>query len=909
LSVSCLGRLEITLDGRPSDLPGTRIRAALTRLALSAGRPVPHDDLIEALWDEEPPADPRAGLHTVMTRLRTRLGAGLVVTRSIGYELVVDPDQVDALRFDRLLTEAAGPHEAALLDQALELWRGTPFAGTGSSWLERYEAPKWIERRLTAIERRADLAVAEGNEAGQLGLLLSLSAEYPLRESLWARLLVALDAAGRTAEALESYEQIRRRVADEFGSDPSPQLQEIHLRLLLREPPEAAPQPPVVPRQLPGIGGKLVGRELAVKALDELAGRDSGTRVAVIMGTAGAGKTALALHWAHRVAANYPDGQLAVNLRGFDPSGTPASTEAVIRGFLDALQVTPAAIPSTLDGQIALYRSLVADRSFLIVLDNARDTDQVRPLLPGTPSCLVLITSRHELEGLIANGAEPIVLGRLSIDGSRQLLVSRLGEERVAQDPEAADEIASHCSGLPLALTIAAARAVIHPALPLSAIAAELRDDTTRLYELSAGDSLTDVRTVFSWSYQALTPTAARLFRLFGLHPGPDLNATAVAVMLDRPLQYAAGVLRELQHAHLIEESSPGRFTLHDLLRVYAMEVAAEDPTPADRTAYERLLDHYLLTGTAAAERLDQFGYLEPLPRHPSVLVQEIRDEQAAYEWFDAERPVLLAITRTIAGRPADTAYVGQFADVLNHYLNYRGHWQEWHEVLDLAFAAALGDTAAELRVMRWLIFAEIRLGKLGEAKNWARRTVASAREIGDVVAEARGNWQLSDIHARLDRTEEALVFTRQAYDLFASIDHEHGVATTLNSLGYQLAVLGRYEEAAPYCEEALRRLERLDDISGIASTLDSLALIALGLGRPGDAITQYRRAAELSRRNGDRYYEGLVRDRLGDALAGVGRISEALPEWAGAVAILDDLGHPLAAAVREKLLATRHSS
>ena len=906
LSVGCLGRLEVTVDGRPLDLPGTRPRAALVRLALQAGTPVPHHELISALWDEEPPADPRAGLHTVMTRLRTRLGADLLATRPAGYQLMAEPDQIDALRFDRLLSEAAvgGPEEAETLDLALALWRGIPFADTGSSWLERCEAPRWIERQLSAVERRVDLAIAEGNEADQLARLLELSAEHPLRESLWARLLVVLDASDRTAEALAGYERIRQRIAEEFGSDPSPQLQEIQLRLLLREP---AQLPRVVPRQLPGTGGQLIGRELAVKALDELAGRESGARVAVIMGTAGAGKTALALHWAHRMAAEFPDGQLAVNLRGFDPSGVPASTEEVVRGFLDALQVSPAAIPATLDRQVALYRSLVAGRKFLIVLDNARDADQVRPLLPGTQSCLVVVTSRHQLDGLIAAGAEPVPVDRLSIDGSRQLLVSRLGAERVVLDPAGADEIAALCSGLPLALTLAAAHAAIHRDFDLSTIAAGLRDDATRLYELSGGDSLTDVRAVFSWSYQALGRDAAQLFRLFGLHPGPDIGATAVAAMLDRPLSETLLVLRELQRAHLIEESAPNRFTLHDLLHVYAMELTQDDPQPADRTAYERVLDHYLLTGEAAARRLELYGDLTATPRHPSVPMQPLDDEPAAYAWLDAERQVLLAVTKTVAGHREDELYAYQFADFLNGYLNYRGHWQEWLEVMRLAYAAtrSVGDPAAEMRALRGLSASNVRLNNLDEAMDWARLTVARAQEVGDLSGEALGNRQLGDASTRMGRYEEALTYSMRALELYRSIGYELGIANCLNSVGWELALLERYEEATSYCQEALQRLEPLNDVANVAATLDSLAYIALLNNRPDDAAAEYRRSAELYLRNGDRYYEGLVRSRLGDALLAAGRLPEAIPEWTRALDILDSMHHPLAEEVRQKLQDT----
>jgi DNA-binding SARP family transcriptional activator len=910
LRVNCLGRLEITLDGRLLELPGTRAVAALTRLALSAGTPVGGTDLMTAIWDEDLPDDPRAGLHTVMARLRRLVGADRVVTEPTGYKLVIDPDRVDAIRFNRLLdtATAAGSGEAAVLDEALGLWRGRPFADAGSSWLTRFEAPRYAERRLAAVERRADLALAEGNEAAQLPRLLELATENPLRESLWSRLLLVLDASGRSAEALERYEEIRRRIADELGGDPGPQLQEVYRRLLVRTPaaagPLVPPQPPVVvPRQLPGSSAPLVGRKRALKILDGLAVRDAGPRIAVIMGTPGAGKTALAIHWSHQVADRFPDGQLAVNLRGFDPTGVPATTDEVIHGFLDALQVRPESRPRGIEAQAALYRSLVADRRFLIVLDNARDADQVRPLLPGTPSCVVVVTSRRQLDGLIAAGAEPVVLDRLSTDGARLLLISRLGAERVAREPAAADEITALCSGLPLALTLAAARGAIHRDLELSEIAAGLRDAGTRLGELSGGDSLTDVRSVFSWSYNALTPEAARLFRLLGAHTGPDISVAATAALLGVSADEAPPVLRDLLRAHLVEETGPGRFGFHDLLRAYAVELSTADP---DQQASDRVIDHYLVTAYAAGRQIAPHQQFTITPRTPDVEAEPIADKEQAFGWFDAERQVLITALKNAAGRPEEADRVWQLVGAMSAYLDLGGHWPEYYDVAKIGLTAAeqCEDLVAEELTLRWMAWAAGRLDRQDECLVLSQRGIDCAHRLGDTRAEALQTMTLSATYHQTEQPEESLRVSRRALELYRSIGDDRGMAQSLNGMGWVEAQLGQLEEAQVHCQEALERLERVGDEWRMAATLDSLGHIAARLGRSEVAIERYQRSAELYARCGDRSFGAATRNRLGDVLATVGRSEEARVEWAQALDVLSSLGDPRADEIREKLSA-----
>ncbi|MEV5966782.1 BTAD domain-containing putative transcriptional regulator [Kribbella sp. NPDC051952] len=852
VQLRCLGPFELRIDGQPIELPGTRPRTLLTALALRAGRTVTADQLATVLWgDDDQPADPRASIYTLVSRLRTRLGADLVHRHPDGYRLGLA--DVDAIRFDRLL-------QAGRLEDAIQLWRGTPFIGLASSWLDRYETPQLTERYLDAVERLAAIP-----DTGQLPRLLELATAHPLRESLWQRLIVALDACGRTAEALDRYDEIRRRIADELGVDLSPGLQAVYQSLLSHGS-------QLIPRQLPSPGTQPVGRETELKALNEVADRDT-HRIAVIMGTAGVGKTTLAVHWAQQYADRFPDGQLYVNLRGFEPTANPVSAEDAVHGFLTALNVPVNTIPAGLDAKAALFRSFVADRELLILLDNARTADQVRPLLPGTTSCLVVITTRLQLDGVIAAGAEPIVLDLLSRDAARQLLIARLGPDRVGTAPTAVEEIIRYCAGLPLALALVATRAAIHRDFGLDTIATELRD--SRLNVLSGPDTRVDVRAVFSWSYVDLRPEAAYLFRLIGRHPGPGLSAEAVAAVLDRPASEATVVLRELQRAHLIDEPRPGWFTMHDLLRAYAQDLPIED---ADRTAEQRMRDFYLRAATTAAARLDA----------------------ADFEWFTAERSALLAFL---------TATPSKFLPVLQDYLDRSGHWQDWIDAgeLTLADARQRQDLAAERHALLGLALAHNRLENFAVAADLAAQCLAVARRMNDVPAEARALRVLSFGISNLGRHDESLALARESLELYTALDDEREIATCLNAIGWELAHLDRLDEAQLSCRESVVRLEALGDRASVAATYDSLGHIAARLGQPVDALSNYRAAAELYERLADRYHEALARMRLADALATADQ--DPRPEYDVALALFTQLHHPQVAAVRAKLSAVDETS
>ncbi|HEX4814152.1 MAG TPA: transcriptional regulator [Nonomuraea sp.] len=645
LRVALLGPLEVWRDSDPVVLSSNRLRTLLAVLAMSAGETVSLEQLAFALWTEGAPANERRSVQTYISRLRHDLGTNAIRTTPEGYRLDVEPDRVDALRFRRLLHDAASARgtsaERELLKEALALWRGRPFDGVESTVLRASKATRLEELRLSAVERWIDLELADGRHRELVAEVQELAAGHPLREPLWGRLLLTLGRCGRQAEALAMYDRLRRRLAEDLGVDPSPELQHIHSALLEGDAWQTGL--PAVPRQLPPGVADLAGRAYALKELDRLL--IGGARICVITGTAGVGKTSLALHWAHRTAELFPDGQLYADLSGFGPAGCPTRAEDALSAFLHALGVPSHTIPDDLHARSALYRTMLAEKRMLVFLDNVRDAEQVRHLLPGGTQCTLLITSRRGLSSLVtAEGAALLTLDVLSREEARDLLARRLGRERVEKDSQATEEIVELCARLPLALAIAAGRAAATPSFPLSALAADLRRGRVDLAAFATRDTLADLRTVLSKSYDLLPPDAARLFRLLAVHPGPDITRPAIASLTAVEPSEADRLLDILLDAHLVTEVSPGRFAFHDLLRAYAR--GAGRPW-SDRQAARRTIDHYVSTAYRAARLLEPQARLGTLsPPAPGTRPEPLEDAQQAADWFRAEHSVLLAVLR-----------------------------------------------------------------------------------------------------------------------------------------------------------------------------------------------------------------------------------------------------------------------
>jgi tetratricopeptide (TPR) repeat protein len=654
------------------------------------------------------------------------------------------------------------------------------------------------------------------------------------------------------------------------------------------------------PRQLINDIPGFTGRRDELAALHELLPPDGTAVVVAISGTAGVGKTALAVHWAHQVREQFPDGQLYLNLRGFDPDERPVLAVQAVRALLDAFDIPPQRIPATLEAQVALYRSVLAERRVLVVLDNARDAEHVRPLLPGTAGCLTVVTSRSQLSGLVAReGARPIVLDLMPRADARALIARRLGARRAEAEPVAVDQIVEHCARLPLALTVVAARAATHPRFTLAMVAAELRAARGSLRPFDDADQASDIRTVLSWSYRQLSPEAAHLFRALGAHPGPDVTAAATASVIGAELTEARGLLAELADTNLIAEPSPGRYRFHDLLRVYAAELA-----PADTAIVHRLLDHYLHTAHRAALLLNTARYPITLdPVQPGTSPEEVADHAQALAWFTAEHPVLLAAARLAAARGFDR-HTWQLAWTLTTFLDRQGHWQEWRTVQSDAVEAArrLADPEGLAYAHRGLGLAHYRLGDYERAHTELAQALASFVSTGDRAGQAFTHLDICWVFEREGRFAEALDHAGQALRQHEVDSQELGHAIAFNSVGWLQAKLGDYRDALEYCTKAHELFARRGDQIGVGATWDSLGYIHHHLGDYPQAIACYTSAVAIFRDVGDRFHEAESLANLGETHRAATDRDGARQTWDTALRILEDLGHPHAVAVRTRL-------
>jgi DNA-binding SARP family transcriptional activator len=931
---SVLGRLKVVGDdGAKLRIAQPRQRALLAVLLLHANEEISASRLTELLWESGGTAVAPGALRTQIWALRKLLGPAqrLHTGAYRGYRLEVRPGELDVVQFRQLagkgrdaLESGDLPDATRLLSQARDLWSEPPLADVPATLAMGPVAQRLLDERAVARELLNQARLGLGEHAHLIPELRESTAADPANERLWEQLMLALHGAGRSADALAAYQQARAAMQAELGLEPGHRLQQLHRRILagdLRPRRDEAAgvheqrqqittrDPALVPRQLPAPVLPFVGREVELAELTgllERADAPSAMVIASIGGTAGVGKTALAVHWAHQVADRFPDGQLYVNLRGFDPSGNPTPAVAAIRALLDALEVPAERIPASLDAQVGLYRSIVAGKRMLLVLDNARNAEQLRPLLPGGAGCLVLVTSRIDMGGLTAiEGAHSLLLGLLTDADARALLVARLGAARVDAEPGAAGELVRLCARLPLALVIAAARVAARPRFRLRTLADELTDTRNRLDALDTGDELASLRAVFSWSVGSLPAPTARMFGLLGLHPGPDIAVPAAASLAGVPIAQARASLDELAGVSLTAEHAPGRFSLHDLLRAYAAEQARVSGSEnGNSEATGRMLDHYLHTAYAAARLLNPQRETISLPSpRPRVTPEYLAGHQQALSWLESEHEVLISAIRTADEAGLDS-HAWQLPWAMANFLDWHGFWDEWVATQHTALAAVtrLGDAAAQAVTRRLLGQACARLGDYEQARAHLTECTGLYRQSGDQDGEARVHQTLSWLSGLQGSFDNALGHTEQALTLYRASGNRAGQALALNNSGYARISLGDPRQGRANCRQALGIHEELGNLNGQANAWHSIGFAEFRLGELAGAVESYRRALGFYQELGRRQNAAGTLADIGDALDAAGDLDGARDAWQQALDILDDLHHSDAARVREKL-------
>ncbi|MEO3755625.1 tetratricopeptide repeat protein [Streptomyces sp. B6B3] len=921
MEILVLGALEIRRDGEIEAVSGPLRQVLLGVLLARANQAVSVDVLTDALWGDQPDERAVQRLHLHVHRLRSVLGDGDRLSfDQNGYRLRLLPGELDAERFETLVTEGErladeDPERAAeVLRRALRLWRTTraPLAEVDvplvADWSNRL-----TERRLAAYETLYRAELACGPSADVVGELAELVRDHPLRERLHGLLMVALYRSGRRDEALAAYRVARRRLVEELGLEPGPELREVERRILGGEPvevggerrPEAA-----LPAQLPGDVAGFVGREGELAELDGLlsvSGAGTGpVVVTAVTGTAGVGKTALVVRWAHRVRERFPDGQFYVDLRGYGPD-RPVTPEDALGAFLRALGLEGAAMPQDLAERAARFRTLVDGRRMLVVLDNAHSVEQVRPLLPGSPTCFALVTSRDALAGLVArDGARRIVLDRLTPGEARRLLHELLGE-RVAGEPEARDALIERCARLPLALRIAAERIRAQPGRGVADLVGELADQQEALDALDVeGDPHTAVRAVFSWSYQRLDPAVARVFRLLGVHPGHDTDAYAVAALADDGLRQTRRALQVLLRAHLVDQVSGGRYQAHDLLRAYAADLAAHtDSADGRAAALVRLRGYYLFTASIAMDRIATHEY----PRRPRVPAwpgeaPPFTGYEQAWRWLGAEWANLLEVT--VEGEPT---FVVLLSETLWRFVKIGGYYDEAITLYARALRGALtvGDALAEANARRVLGGLMSGVGDDAPATDHLERALAIYEQVGEPLLQAAALNNLGvlctrkgDLSASTRHLEKALAMGRLGGWQFH--------CAIMVNLSENLRALGRYEEAIGHLEGAFVLFRDNGDRPNVSYALGYLSELYLFTGRDEEALEHANRALALSRETGFRVIEAVCLRVLGALRQKAGDDREALSLHDQALELTRAVGDTKKIATALNALARTHT-
>jgi DNA-binding SARP family transcriptional activator len=983
MEFSLLGPLMVQRDGVLLSISSAKQRALLAALLLNANRLVPMDDLSAALWSEEPPVSARVTLRNYVKELRKTLAvpaSSRIRTLQGGYLIHVAADELDVARFSAMLSHAsaaagggAWERAAALLGSALELWRGDPLADVPSEWLAFREVPRLAEMRLQAIEARFEAELQLGHHAEAIADLRQVAAMHPLRERLSALLMLALYRDGQQAAALAAYQHARDLLVDELGAEPGPELRKLQHQILAADPGLAGPVnswPPaqemvghVLPRELPAPVGHFTGRAAELSKLSELAGGSPAVAICAVGGTAGVGKTALAVQWAHQVAGQFPDGQLYVNLRGYDPH-EPLSAADALAGFLRTLGVPGAEIPDEAQDRARLYRSKLAGRRVLVLLDNARDADQVRPLLPGNPGCAAMVTSRDSLAGLVAtDGARRLDLDVLPQADAIALLRTLIGA-RAAENPAATAELAGLCARLPLALRIAAELVAARRASPLADLVAELA--ASRLDLLDAGEDRADVRAVFSWSVRQLPDHVATAFRLIGLHPGDDLDVPAAAALTETSVGQARWMLDRLQRASLLHAVGPRHYGAHDLLRAYAREQAdAHDAGGRSQEALTRLFDYYLSAAAAAVNVLfpaEARRRLRPPatscpPAGPtrgqhvaSAVAPELLGKAEARAWLDRERANLAAVIVHCAGH-GWTRHAADLTATLHRYLINGSHLAEAHTIYrhqlhaacrsgDLAAEAnalyglgsirmkkghfrdasmqyqdalerfrKCGDRAGVTRVLLNLGMTEFQLHNHSGAANWYRLAIDAHQVAGDSLGIASALCGLSNAETELGSYEQASEHLQVALQISREAEDQAREARALEGIGELSLRRGHLTQAADSFRQALTLYRNIENPAGVANGLFSLGEVTVRQGEYSAAISYLQQALAVFRRADDQYGETLTLRTLAGALHEAGQTAAARAELTAALRLAAETRNTYQEASAHRDLAENYHS
>jgi len=922
-----LGPVEVVTDSGRQSIAQPRHRAFLAFLLLHANRLVTLEQVMEALWGGAEPASARSQIHVTVSRLRQALGRcglkNVVETRPGGYWLSLAEDQLDAEAFGRHLLAARSraahgdwAESARLLQAGLALWRGEALADITAAFAHA-ERQRLHEERLSAQEALAEAELALHNHDKLIPQLAQLVAQHPLRERLVCQLMLAQYRAGRRTEALYTARRMRTLLAEEHGLDPGQPFSMLEAAIL-RADPTLDPQPrtagsvvspvrPAPPRQLPIDVQGFTGRKRELGQLSDICSASSGPRLIVIVGTAGVGKTALSVHWAHRQLDRFPDGQLYADLRGFDPVRMPMEPLDVLRRFLRALGTDPAAIPEDLEDAAALFRSHLSGRRVLVVLDNARSAAQVRPLLPGSRGCLVLVTSRNELRGLVVHeGARLLELEVLTPTEADDLLRHALGHDVVDDNPAAVDELARRCARLPLALRLAAAHLACHRHLRVSEYVQQLTtgDPLSMLDATDDGDGT--LSAAFELSYRSLAPAAQRLFRLLSLIPGQDFMPAVAVALLGVTTVEVRQAIDELRLAQLISEQRPGRYGMHDLLRRYAARMCVRDESETGRkTSARRLVDFYAETVFAA------YPLLQPRRlqgsrdiMHPPHEILRFTDRGSALRWHDDERDNLLGVI-TLANEHGWHRSAWQLTSDLLAYFIIRRHWSDWLTALEIGRSSAeqAEDSAAMAHMENAMGMVHKQTGKYSAARKHYMKAMELAAAAGNDLSVAAFNANVGGLCVNEGDLDGAV---RHLQIALACPEYgqnpQYATAAYIN-LGCAFIEMEKWSEAEEALNRALTFAGIADDVQQACHCHDNLAEIALCRGDRLSARQHAERQLLLAREVGDPLRTAAAFDKLASALANEEQAT-ARAHWGTALQIYQDLGHPLRMGLDEWLRA-----